>query len=276
MKTRHFAGTHPTLLGFAVLLCAVLVVGCQDSPVSVGPELSDPALTGTADVSTSAKKPGSGGGGGGTGFTVALTGGMITPAAQEFTTFTDRTKGANASIGGTVEPFEAQFNLSATKAYSESAGNTCDFDCDPLNPNLDCNAIRQSLESLLVTNNAILLDAPGLNIGFDKNNALAGTGGECPTFTAFGDVAPNSRVTWRNCKVTYDDGDGDPSNNAATINDADATRTFTLVADSENLVRAFKQVDSNGDGTVGAGDDLVNLYCPLQPGDEVSATIERK
>jgi len=263
---------HPrVLLSVSMLLCAALVVGCQDIETPVGPELDTSAVSETAGVTFAGAKPvcdpptdpphpsckPDGGGGGGSAFTVAMTGGLVTTSDQVRDTFKDNKK----RIIGEADIVEVKMNLVNTPL----SPNDCSFNCDEAslsgNPALNCNIpgpVYNSLAEAFVTSDPMLY--PGLSVAFDKDDALAGEpSGQGCLFTGISDLGlgQGGGVVIRNCMVTYE---GDP----ATIDDDTIERTFKVHVHEDNTVSTGRRFDANEDGEVGQTEYRADLVCPLQ------------
>lgn len=127
------------LFGGAVLVCAMLVFGCQDSSIPVGPDVASDA---DSPASLSKHKeghdpPGGGGGGGGGEVTLKVTmaGGLLTASAQAVDTKRDNKR----SLFLTSNPFTVETNLANTHAEAVKLLNEDPFTlCEPFAPdNLD-------------------------------------------------------------------------------------------------------------------------------------------
>lgn len=241
-------------LGVFVLVCAGLVVGCQDQAIPVAPNADDTAVLG---------KKGGGGNGGGAAFTVAMVGGVDTQGLHDLGSFKENRR----QISGKVDVFTVKLDLMQTKAYAFPVlGEGCSFTCD--DPALECAVgAPDGVHEILA--NAFVSDAAphpteatpgytGLNIGFDKDAALDATVlSSCP-FTGIAGFEPPSGggVLIRNCYVRYV---GDPTD-----------RTFRVEAHSANTVSTARRFETDGNEGLGPQDYRASLACPIKDAFTVS------
>lgn len=258
------------LLGTSALLCtALLLLGCQDTAIPVGPDIDQRTGSEIAgkkpncDEDPSHPSCGDDGGGSGGGLTVEMQGGVFTVAPQDLDVQQDNKNRLGADI---IHPAEYGTNLVNTKQNAEDNPETCNFDCDATNPNHDCPAVRLEFIGAYVT----LLAEHGGHVGIDKRDALAEVPSGDHGFQFGANINQFELDGVDPAKVTYDDGDGDPSNNSDTINDASIPRIFTVHAGFGTVTKG-KRLDSDGDGIPEASDDHASLICPLM--DEIIITV---
>lgn len=121
MNAQHPMHNPRVLLGAAVLLCAALVVGCQDTPLPVAPDVEQ-------DAEIAAKKPGGGGGGGGGNSTTADAGftGFLTTTAGDFMDKKIFKDDARRFEIGEGQP--AEVTASLVVGFGEVGGDACWFE----------------------------------------------------------------------------------------------------------------------------------------------------
>ncbi len=262
MNAQNLFQNPRVLLYAAVLLCAALIVGCQDQAIPVALEDGDIAV----ETSASKGKPG---GGDGNGFTVALTGGLVA-APQDLGTFKENKR----QISGKINVFTVGLSLGLSKTNALDFPGTCSFSCDDAalanNPDPDadtCDEVYVILADAFVSPSAphptvATSGYTGLNIGFDPDAALDATVlSSCP-FTGIAGFEPPSGggVLIRNCYVTYV---GEPTD-----------RTFRVEAHSANTVSTGRRFETDGNEGLGPQDYRASLACPLE--DAVTVTFAPK
>ena len=266
MNAQHPIPNPRVLLGVFMLLCAALVVGCQDIETPVGPELDTSAVSETAGVSAGAKPdcnldpthPSCGGddGGDGNAFTVAMMGGLVTTSDPP--QILDSFKENKRQISGEMDVFTVGLSLTVSRDEALADPTTCSLSCDDAAvapAGLDCGQVFDILANAFVS-----VEQPhptvatsgyaGLNIGFNKNAVNGPPLSNCP-FTGIAAFEPPSGggVLIRNCQVT-----GDPD-----------ARVFTVDTDPANTVEAGQRFETDGDESeLGPQDYRASLNCPLK------------